>query len=84
MLRENFIERIFALKRWQELLSQKTSRGNLVDFHTKHKLLILSYSSKHYQRMGKLVAAQKSFALQNLYDQYETLLMDSLKVKTTP
>ena len=84
MLRENFIERIFALKRWQELLSQKTSRGNLVDFHTKHKLLILSHSSKHYQRMGKLVAAQKSFALQDLYDQYETLLMDSLKVKTTP
>jgi uncharacterized protein YbgA (DUF1722 family)/uncharacterized protein YbbK (DUF523 family) len=84
MLRENFIERIFALKRWRELLSQKTSRGNLVDFHTKHKLLILAHSSKHYQRMGKLVAAQKSFALQYIYDQYETLLMESLKLKTTP
>jgi len=84
MLRENFIERIFTLKRWREVLNQKTGRGKLVDFHAKHKLLILAHSSKHYQLMGKLVATQKSFSLKDLYNQYETLLMESLKLKTTP
>jgi uncharacterized protein YbbK (DUF523 family) len=58
-LRENFIERIFALKRWREVLSEKESRGNLVAYHTKQKLLLLSHSPKHYQEMGKLVARAK-------------------------
>jgi len=62
-LRENFVERIFTLKRWREVLGKKEGRGNLVDFHTQHKLLILSHSPKHYQIMGKLVAKAKEIPL---------------------
>ena len=66
-LRENFIERIFTFQRWREVLQQKKSIGALVAFHTRHKLLILSHSTKHYQAMGKLVAAaQKNAARQPL------------------
>ena len=83
-LRENFIERIFSLKRWRETLSKKESRGNLVDFHTRHKLLILSHSPKHYQRMGNLIAHAKDLPLKELYLRYQTLLMESLRLKTTP
>lgn len=82
-LRENFIERIFTLKRWREVLERKESRGNVVDFHTRHKLLILSRSPKHYQTMGKLVARAKDLPLKELYRQYQTLLMESLGLKTT-
>ena len=83
-IRENFIERIFALKRWREILAKKESRGNLVDFHTRHKLLILSHNPKHYQTMGKLVAKAKDFPLKERYQQYQTLLMEALQLKTTP
>ena len=83
-LRENFIERIFALRRWRDILGKKESKGNLVNFHTRHKLLILAHSPKHYQIMGKLVAGQKSIPWQDLYEQYQTLLLESLKLKTTP
>jgi uncharacterized protein YbgA (DUF1722 family)/uncharacterized protein YbbK (DUF523 family) len=83
-LRENFIERIFTLKRWREVLSKKENRGNVVDFHTRHKLLILSHSPKYYHAMGKLVAMAKDLALKELYQQYQTLLMESLELKTTP
>lgn len=83
-LRENFIERIFALRRWRDILGKKESKGNLVDFHTRHKLLILAHSPKHYQIMGKLVAGQKSIPWQDLYEQYQTLLLESLELKTTP
>jgi uncharacterized protein YbgA (DUF1722 family)/uncharacterized protein YbbK (DUF523 family) len=83
-LRENFIERIFILKRWREVLATKESRGNVVDFHTKHKLLILSHSPKHYQTMGKLVAKAKDLSIKELYKQYQGLLMESLLLKTTP
>lgn len=34
--------------------------------------------------MGKLVAGQKSIPLQDLYEQYQTLLLESLELKTTP
>jgi len=83
-LRENFIERIFTLKRWREVLGKKESRGNVVDFHTKQKLLILSHSPKHYQTMGKLVAKAKDLALNELYRQYQAILMEALQLKTTP
>jgi len=40
--RENFIERIFALKRRREAIEGRKSVKSLIDFHTRHKLLILS------------------------------------------
>jgi len=82
-LRENFIERIFALKRWRDLLDEKRSRGRLVAFHTQHKLLILSHSQKHSRILGKLVAAAKSISPKQLYPQYQALFMEALKLKTT-
>lgn len=82
-LRENFVEHIFALKRWREVLGKKENRGNLVNFHTKHKLLILSHSPKHHQIMGKLVAQAKNLPLKELYIQYQTLFLESLRLKTT-
>lgn len=83
-IRENFIERIFTLRRWREIRSLKFERGALVDFHTRHKYLLLSHSTKLYQVMGKLVAGQKTMAVQELRSQYETWLMEALKLKTTP
>jgi uncharacterized protein YbgA (DUF1722 family)/uncharacterized protein YbbK (DUF523 family) len=83
-LRENFIERIFTLKRWRETLKGKESRGNVVDFHTRHKLLILSHNPKHYQTIGNLVARAKELPTKELYQQYQTILMEALQLKTTP
>jgi len=83
-LRENFIEAIFALKRWRETLAQERGLGALVAFHTRNKLLILSHSEKHYRVMGKLVAEAKQAGIAATYQKYESLLMEALKYKTTP
>jgi len=82
-LRENFIERIFALKRWRQLADQKKSRGNIVGFHTAHKLQIMSHSLKQYHNMGRLVARAKEIPLEDLYEQYEALFMQTLSLKAT-
>jgi uncharacterized protein YbgA (DUF1722 family)/uncharacterized protein YbbK (DUF523 family) len=82
-LRENFIESIFTLKRWREVRKGKRSRGGLVDFHSEHKLLILSHSPKHQSMMGKLVGAAKTLQAEELYDQYEKLLLEAMKLRTT-
>ena len=82
-LRENFIESIFTLKRWRDLLKDHPTRGKLVAFHTEHKLLILSHSPKHSQLMGKLVAGAKQIPPGKLYREYEALFVAALMVKTT-
>ena len=82
-IRENFIEQIFTLKGWRENLSRKASMGNLVDFHTRQKLLLLAHSQKHYRIMGKLVAGGKQLPIIDLYREYESILLEALKLKTT-
>lgn len=82
-LRENFIERIFTYQRWREVLRQKKGMGALVAFHTRHKLLILSHSSKQYQAMGKLVAAAQKNKLPSIYARYQDMLMEALRIKAT-
>ena len=83
LIRENFILQIFTLKRWRDNVARKPGLGNLVDFHTRNKLLILSHSQKHYRLMGKLVADGKKMPVRELYHQYQLLLMEALKLKTT-
>jgi uncharacterized protein YbgA (DUF1722 family)/uncharacterized protein YbbK (DUF523 family) len=82
-LRENFIERIFTMKRWREALLGKKSVGTIVAFHSSHKLLIRAHSEKHYREMGKLVAEGKKRSIKDLYNRYETLLMEALRLKPT-
>jgi len=83
LIRENFVLQIFTMKRWRENLAVRRSMGSLVDFHTRNKLLILSHSQKHYRLMGKLVADGKKMPIKALYDQYQQILMEALKLKTT-
>lgn len=82
-IRENYIEQVFTLKRWREVLPGRRAMGRLVDFHTQHKLLILSHGQPIYREMGRLVATGKQLPVADLYDRYETLLLESLRLKTT-
>jgi len=83
IIRENFILQIFTMKRWRDKLAKKLGMGKLVEFHTHNKLLIMSHSPKHYRLMGKLVADGKKTPLRDLYDHYQQLLVEALKLKTT-
>jgi uncharacterized protein YbgA (DUF1722 family)/uncharacterized protein YbbK (DUF523 family) len=82
-LRENFIESIFVLQRWREVLRGGMTRGKLVDFHTRHKLLILSHSTDIYRQMGKLVAGTDKLKDRELFESYLALLMKALRLRTT-
>jgi uncharacterized protein YbgA (DUF1722 family)/uncharacterized protein YbbK (DUF523 family) len=84
VLREMFVERVFCLRRFRDLLARPLSRGALVDFHTDHKLLLLSHDRGHYEEMGRLVAGAKTFPLGSLYAKYEESFMAALAHKATP
>lgn len=82
-IRENFIERLFSLQRWRNLLDTHRTLGGLVEFHTQNKLLILSHNQEIYRQMGRLVAQGKKQAPDLLFDAYEQLLLKVLVLKTT-
>jgi uncharacterized protein YbgA (DUF1722 family)/uncharacterized protein YbbK (DUF523 family) len=83
VLRENFIERIFLYKRWREMLQANPRVADLILFHTRHKLLIMAHSVKHNSMMGKLVAAAKQTPRDELFQGYQALLMEAVKLRTT-
>ena len=82
-LRENFIENICVMKRWRETLSRGKTARNLVDFHSRHKYLIMSHSVDSYRRMGKLVARSAEIEADILYRDYLEMLQTSLRQKAT-
>jgi uncharacterized protein YbgA (DUF1722 family)/uncharacterized protein YbbK (DUF523 family) len=82
-LRENFIVRVFSYHRLQQLRAHTFSRAKLIEFHTKHKFLLLAHSPKHYTELGRLVAHAKRYKPENLMTKYENLFMEGLNVKTS-
>jgi len=82
-LRENFIERIFVYRRWQEYIRKDGSLGGLVAFHTDHKYLIMAHSQKHYSALGKMVAGSKKMGRSELHSSYLGSLMEGLQLLAT-
>ncbi len=82
-LRENFIETIFVFQRWRQLLASGATTGALVDFHARHKLLLLAHSPELYRRMGKLVAGAGGRNLTQAIEEYQSLLMQAMRLRTT-
>jgi len=83
VLRESFVERVFAHARWQRLLSEGLTRGRLVAFHTAQKLAVLAHSPEGYRKLGKLVAGVKGQPLAELGRTYASMLMAALAVPAT-
>lgn len=82
-LRENFIERVFAYRRWQDLHSTKKSLRALIEFHTRHKFLLLAHDETRYRRLGRIVAAAKKTPLAEVYNDYGHNFMQALTVRAT-
>ena len=81
--RENFIIRVFCFNRLQKLMGNDFSKGALVEFHTRHKFLLLAHSRKHYSELGQLVAMVKTLKTARIKAQYSRLFMEALTYKTT-
>ncbi len=83
-IRENFIVRIFSFYRLQTLFKKEFSVGELIQFHTHHKFLLLAHSRKYYDALGKLIAHPKLLTPKELKTKYGNLFMQALGFKSTP
>jgi len=82
-LRENFIERVFVMHRWNKLLAANGGLGALVAFHTRHKLLVMAHSVEHYRALGRLVAQGAQMPPAELRAAYISGLIEALRLTAT-
>lgn len=83
-LRENFLERVSAYHRLQELFQGRWTLGQVVAFHTAHKLAVLAHTTEGYRRLGRLVAEAKAMDRSELREAYTAGLMQSMTLLATP
>jgi uncharacterized protein YbgA (DUF1722 family)/uncharacterized protein YbbK (DUF523 family) len=82
-LRENFIERVFCYRRYQDLLQTGVTRQAVVRFHTIHKYLLMAHSQEQYQVLGRLVGQAERYRPKELAQRYGELFMKALAMKAT-
>ncbi len=74
----SFAERIFARRRWLDLVREGLDPSRLVDFHTDHKFLLLTHGREGYSELGWLVGVAGDLPPQKLFSSYELLFMAAL------
>jgi len=82
-LRENFVERVFTMHRWQTTVADGLTVQALTTFHARHKLLLMAHSPTHYARMGRLAAGARPGNLPDTADAYIALLMEGMHLRAT-
>lgn len=66
VLRENFITRVLIYHQWKQMLRSPLSPSALVDFHSRHKYLVMSYGQALYKTLGRMVARAGSAPIDDL------------------
>ncbi|MFH1767722.1 MAG: DUF1722 domain-containing protein [Candidatus Omnitrophota bacterium] len=76
-IREAFLTKTFTLADFRKI--RKDCRiGDLVDFHSRNKFLLMSYSQKSLPILGRIVAVHTKTKMNQLFNQYEVYLKDAL------
>lgn len=76
-LRENFIQRVYVLYRWKQLLAEGLTASRLTRFHARHKLIIMSHDN--YVELGQLLASVSKTNVEEVANTYISQLMRTLK-----
>ncbi|WP_037558960.1 YbgA family protein [Spirillospora albida] len=83
VLREHFVERIFAQARLRAFFDGDWRPRDLVAFHTRHKLQILAHDPSSYRAMGRIVAQAGTRDRAGLEAEYRHALAAALAVRSS-
>ena len=82
-LRESFVERIFAYARWKAAVGRGMRRGDLVAFHTAHKLALMAHSPAAYRTLGAAVGGLARGPIGRVVEAYGRGFMEALRIPAT-
>lgn len=81
--RNNFIERVFAYRRWQALIGSGLTMPRLMEFHRIHRLALLTHGERSYREMEKFIARAGRYNARRASADYLGLFMAALKYRAT-
>jgi uncharacterized protein YbgA (DUF1722 family)/uncharacterized protein YbbK (DUF523 family) len=76
-IREHFLTKLFARARFRRV-KQSREMGELVQFHTRNKLLLMSYKEPAMRAMGRIVANPDQQPFNDVIIDYEQHLSEAL------
>lgn len=78
VLRENFIERVFAYHRLRTAFSDGWKVADIVEFHTSEKLLLRTHDEATYGELGRLVAGAAAQPRPAFSAAYQQMFMNAM------
>lgn len=82
-LRENFLMAIFAYVDLENFTKTAKSIRDIVDFHTSYKYLIYAKSTKHYKKLGHIVANSEHIKFDEILANYTEIFKEAINQKGT-
>jgi uncharacterized protein YbgA (DUF1722 family)/uncharacterized protein YbbK (DUF523 family) len=82
--RDNFLERVFAYHRWQQLLAHGVTAARLEAFHATHKLALMAHRPRAVSELGRIVARAGRARAPRAATEYLGGFMSALAVPATP
>ena len=82
-LRENFVERVFTYYRWRQMQASGLTVPALMDFHQRHKFILLAHDEEEFRHLGRLVAGVTRENLGETAREYLLRMMALLKSRTS-
>ncbi len=76
---ENFVTRVFVFSELKAMKAAGLSRKSIIDFHARHKYLLMAHSQRYYKLVGKLLSRAGAYSVATLALRYEKLLLSGLK-----
>ncbi len=80
-LRENFLERVYAYRRWKTIKNPETNVLGFIEFHMRHKLMLLARGQKKYRELGRIVAGVTRKNLTQRRQRYIELFMLTMAMR---
>jgi uncharacterized protein YbgA (DUF1722 family)/uncharacterized protein YbbK (DUF523 family) len=81
-IRKHFLTRIFAFSEFRDLTNNPSIK-KLVEFHSKYKYLLMTYSQKNLKELGKTVADGR-MSLKEKLSNYKNLFYQAFMRKPSP
>ncbi|NHJ23413.1 MAG: DUF1722 domain-containing protein [Candidatus Lokiarchaeota archaeon] len=76
-IREHFLTKLYTIASFREL-KQSISIPKLIQFHTYNKYLFMAYNQTEMRILGRLLANQKEYSLNDLLHKYEQSMLNIL------
>ncbi len=83
VLRESFMVRVFAFKRVKSLFHKSWTRKDVIEFHSREKLLLLAHSPRSYRELGQLVGNIADYSREEFQITYLKTFMEAVNTRAS-